>query len=1037
MERLVYDQCLKHPDDPAVIDQGLTLTYSALLAESLDLRNNLCKCANNLPPDEPVGTIFGPGLKQIVSQFAVLLAGGTCVPLEPTLPETRITDLLHDVGTKRIIIEKESAYRGKDFEHVYIGEIGKQRGSRNTGDLGIDLHKRDSTARRSHILFTSGSTGKPKPVQITSGAIIHLASKTPATPLRREDRVAEFNNPGFDLSLFEIWATLLAGATIVPVPKRVVTDAKRLEEFLHDPRYRVTVMFITAALIEVLVSVAPAAFQGLRHVLSGGDVAPVKAMRAILDYGAPEKLWNTYGPTECVTLTTMREVTRDEVDRGRIGIGNAVGEMEVYLVDLEDDTDLKVISQSGKVGEICIAGPQQTPGYLNAESKNERSFISLERSKLGKSTGDVGTRVRLYRTGDLAEWRPDGWQLDFVGRLDNQVKHKGFRVHLGEIEKTLLTHEQVKCVVVVQRPSSTPLGQASLIGFILPEKDATLDVGQLNRFLAEKLPSHMVPSEIIVLEEFPLTLNGKFDRKGLLYRYTASRERAEEKDDSPVKSDSDAKSAIKSLWKEILNAPSIDDDADFLALGATSLQSAKLIASIRKRLDVLISMQDLYKNSSLPDLLTLIDKCKSFRAEDVADESEIWTRDMNLVDDIQVVKDTHPIPDWQADDEGRVLITGVTGFVGAFFLNHLLHNSKVKQVACLSRAKGSSTVLQRIQGALERYDIWPDDPKLTDKILPLQGDIAEDKFGMGERLFDWLSNWASAIFHLGAKVNFTETYDQHFSANVIGTRNIIALAASGRRKPLFYISTIDVWGGPARYVLGTEMLYEEDPLEPHVQSVRFDLGYAQSQYTAEGMVRRMREKGLPTMIFRPGFIVGHSETGSSNPDDFMSRLIAGSIQMGRWPKLIQCLEYVCVDYIVEAAMHIASSNKNLGRSYHLLSPDRAISLTMEGTCDIINEAGYGPLESIDYWEWAEQASQKQRPSGPIAPLMPMVEEKVRGEETRWQVSQDTPKYDSSNTIAAIRDRPDIQYKPLDAQILNGFIDFWNRKGFYDLKKNVS
>ncbi|KAL4877806.1 NRPS-like enzyme [Aspergillus karnatakaensis] len=965
---------------------------------------------SNSPPHEPVGIILGPGIEQIISQFAVLLAGGTCVPLEPSLPETRITDLLHDIDTKKIIIEKGSSYQSKDFEHVYVGETEPQESQPST-EAPSDLSKRakPTTTRRTHILFTSGSTGKPKPVQITSAAIIHLATRTPATPLRRADRVAEFNNPGFDLSLFEIWATLLAGATIVPIPKRVVTDVKQLEAFLHDARNQVSVMFITAALIEVLVSVAPSVFRGLRHVLSGGDVAPVKAMRTVLDRGPPGRLWNTYGSTECVTLTTMREVTGEEVtgeevtgeevtgeevtgeevERGRIGIGSPLGDMEVYLVESEneDGDGLRVVTASGEVGEICIAGPQQTPGYLNEQGKNQQSFVTLERSRLRDCSRDGGERVRLYRTGDLAEWRAGGTELDFVGRIDNQVKHKGFRVHLGEIEKTLLTHEQVKSAVVVQRPSSSPLGQAALVAFMIPETNVSVDVSQVNEMLAESLPSHMVPSEFIVKDEFPLTLNGKFDRKELLNQHVAARDdpkRSEDTSPAEGKSNTNAKSEIKNLWKEILNAPSIEDDADFLALGATSLQSAKLITSIRKRLN---------------DLLQLIDKYKTSKTEDIVDDSETWTRDMDLVNDIDVASEieSHPIPEWQGEDEGRVFTTGVTGFVGAFFLSHLLHNPRVKQVACLSHAKGSSPALQRIQEALERYDIWPDDPKLTNKIVPLEGDIAADKFDIGDQ-FTWLSTWASAIFHLGAKVNFTETYDQHFSANVIGTRNILALAAAGRPKPLFYMSTIDVWGGPAQYVLGTEKLYEEDPLEPHVQSVRFDLGYAQSQYTAEGMVRRMRAKGLSRAVSR----------------------------WGKWPRLVQCFEYVCVDYIVEAAMHIASSNKNLGRSYHLLSPDRAISMTMEGTYGLINEAGYGPLESIDYWEWTEQASEKQRP-----------EERVRGGETRWQVSQHTPLYDSSNALGAIRDRPDIRYKPLDAQILKRFIEFWNRKGFYDLKSRAA
>jgi amino acid adenylation domain-containing protein/thioester reductase-like protein len=1026
MEGLVYDQCLKHPDDAAIIDEEHTLTYSMLLAESLHIMHNIGKYDGELAPEEPVGIILGAGTKQIISQFAVLLIGGTCVPIEPTLPEKRITDLLHSVGVKRIVIEEDGPYCSKEFGHLYISDVEER--STIDGDYRFDFSDRDEGTHRSHILFTSGSTGKPKPVQITARGILHLATRTPATPLRPSDRVAEFNNPGFDLSLFEIWATLLAGATIVVVPKHIVTDPKRLEGFLKDPEHQVSVIFMTAALFEVIGLNSPTAFQGLRHVLTGGDVANMKAIRAVLENGPPEHLWNTYGPTECVTLTTMCEVTPDEANKERIGIGKPVGDMRICLVD--PDKELEIINESGKVGEICIAGPQQSPGYLNEQPKNDKSFINLDRNKLQRNW-DGGGSVRLYRTGDLAEWRAFSGELDFVGRVDNQIKHKGFRIHPGEIAMTIVSYKQVKSAVVVQRPSSTPHGSPSLVAFIITETNMSVGVDQLKQFLAERLPSYMVPDEIIVLDKFPLTSNGKVDRKGLIDQHTLPQKSTQKTDISPSQSgDGHALSVIRSLWREILNVPKIDDDGDFFALGGTSLQSAKLITLIHERLDVLISMQELYENSSLPGLLKLIHEFKSSTATEAPDDSAVWTGEMKLVDDINLVDDIETVPDWLSEDEGHVFMTGATGFVGAFFLSHLLHHPRVKQVACLARGKDSLTLAERIQKGLERYDLWPSNSKLTEKIVPLEGDITDDKLGLGEQ-FSWLSNWASVIFHLGAKVNFTETYRQHYSANVIGTRNVLRLAASGRRKPFHYMSTIDAWGGTTGYLLRTRVLKEEDPLEPHVQSVRFDIGYAQSQYTAEGMVRRMRDKGLPIIIYRPGFIIGHSRTGASNPDDFMSRLIVGCIQIGMFPKLIQRLEYVTVDYVVEAAMHIASSNENLGRSYHLLAPDRSLSVTMEDTCRIINQAGY-PVELIDYWTWAKHVARKQRPNGPLAPLMPMIEEKVLGEQTRWQLSQFTPKYDSSNAVGALRARADIHFKPLDVQLLKGYIDFWNRKGFYNV-----
>ncbi|KAK1143679.1 putative PKS/NRPS-like protein biosynthetic cluster, partial [Aspergillus melleus] len=206
------------------------------------------------------------------------------------------------------------------------------------------------------------------------------------------------------------------------------------------------------------------------------------------------------------------------------------------------------------------------------------------------------------------------------------------------------------------------------------------------------------------------------------------------------------------------------------------------------------------------------------------------------------------------------------------------------------------------------------------KLLVFEGNLSEDHLGLDLELFIWLSNWASVVFHLGAKINYCESYREHRDANVLGTRNALQLAASGRHKSFHYLSSIDTWGSTG-FILRTQELHEDEPLQLHIQGLRYDIGYAQSQWTAEAMVRRMRDRGLPTAIYRPGFTIGHSQTGAGNPDDFVPRVIVGSIQLGLFPRLDQRLEYVPVDYAIPAMLHIASSNANLNHSYSLVAPE--------------------------------------------------------------------------------------------------------------------
>ncbi|CAG8908165.1 unnamed protein product [Penicillium egyptiacum] len=326
------------------------------------------------------------------------------------------------------------------------------------------------------------------------------------------------------------------------------------------------------------------------------------------------------------------------------------------------------------------------------------------------------------------------------------------------------------------------------------------------------------------------------------------------------------------------------------------------------------------------------------------DIQSVVRRDVDLVDDIELV------PQGEANTEGRVFITDVTGFAGAHLLHRLMQRPSVKQIARLARRKKGLSAVTRIQQTLKRYDLWPSAFDQTQKLLVLEGDLADHELGLGTEKFTWLANWASYI------------------SNVKGTCNALRLASAGRRKAFRYMSSIDAWG-PTGGVLGTKELYEDEPLERHIDCLRYDLGYSQSQWTAEAM---------------PGFIVGDSKTGTNNPDNFFPRLLVGCIQLGAFPRIDQRLEYVTVGYIIDSLMHIASDNNNLGKSYSLLSPDVRQSVDVEGTCAMLNKAGYD-VKLVYYEEWVEQLS-KMPEDGPLAPLMPMFQEKVLGRLTRCEAS---------------------------------------------------
>jgi amino acid adenylation domain-containing protein/thioester reductase-like protein len=1015
MENKIISWRNTSPEAIAVVEGARSISYGELVKSAKAIARFLQE--RGVRHGEAVGILFDVDHRQVLAQLAILFTGGTCVPISPTAPFHRISSMLSDANARYIICDESSTFSAEGITLLHLSDAPASELSTHATDTCSSW----SESYRTHILYTSGSTGKPKGVQISNSAIMHLATSTPVTPLNPDDRVAAFNDPGFDLSLFEVWVTLLSGATIIIVPKVIVLDSTALKSYLE--RQRISIMIMPAALFSIVAKSSPDTFHCLRHLLTAGDVANKTAMRAVLEHSPPQHLWNTYGPTECTTLVTMQEVGLKETLRERIGIGHAVGQMKIVLMDQSQ----QVIYGTKQRGEICIAGPQQTRGYLSQQPHDESKFIELDTPALNgaighRQNGCGDPRSRYYRTGDVAEWRDDGGGLDFIGRRDNQLKHGSFRVELEEIERNLLESELVQSVIVVNRPAPDSAGVAVLVAFVVPYDKATTKSQDLVLFARSTLPHYMVPDRFELVEHLAVDSRGKIDRRA----FSESLPEAGPNISSTMLTNgndsvSSTRATLKAVWEHILGVSPVNGDDDFMALGATSLQNAALIASIKKQLGRLISMHDLYCHSRFASLLHFLESdAESITAPNDADK---WIKDVDMVDAIEET------PNWEDPDEGKIFLTGATGFVGAFLLDELLRHPNVKQVACLVRGKTVAEAARRLQVNMRKYDLWPDDFAFTTRIMVLPGDITCRDFGLGSAKFDWLANWSSAIFHLAAKINFCDSYHEHYDTNILGTRNMLRLAARGRRKTFHYVSSIDTWGQTG-YFLGTKRVLEDEPLGPHIQGVRYDVGYSQSQWTAEGMVRRMRDRGFPIIIYRPGFIIGHSVTGASNPDDLVSRLISSCIKLGAWLKIDLDPAYVTVDYVVKAILHISRSTTNIGKSYCLVAPQIEESVSVNKTCSLICQAGY-KVELTNYPDWIAQLSEKILPDDPLAPVMPLLEEKVLGNFTRLEVSQHSPIYDSRNAMNALAGSG-IHYVTLSSDIIKRYIAFWNKKRFYSI-----
>ncbi|KAJ5629358.1 hypothetical protein N7528_003015 [Penicillium herquei] len=429
------------------------------------------------------------------------------------------------------------------------------------------------------------------------------------------------------------------------------------------------------------------------------------------------------------------------------------------------------------------------------------------------------------------------------------------------------SNDSVQAAACVHQKIEDGLGSDVLTGFVVPQKDAAIRPETIIEWMQERYPYYMVPDQIQFISEIPLNSRDRLD---------------------------DQQSIITEMFKGVLGVCHLEPDHKLSSLGLSSLQTARFLGLIRQQTGVSLSMRDLYANPTIDSLADRLNQSKEMNYGPI--EVLKLEADSHLADEISYIADgIQLIPDWLC--EGSVFLTGATGFIGANLLSRLLSMPRMNKIACLVRGNKTCSPIARIQNTLKKYELWTDKTsEYLNKLIILDGDITKNRLGLSEQDYQWLIGWAPAIFHSAAKVNWCDTYSGHFAPNVLGTKSILQVAASGRRKTLHYISTIDVWAVTG-LILGTEVVPEEGPLKIHLASLPFDTGYAQSQWVADEMVQRVREKGLPVIICRPGFLVGDSKTGAGNPDDFFSRMIIGCIQLGYWPELLfQNHAYVTVDY---------------------------------------------------------------------------------------------------------------------------------------------
>jgi len=590
IDQLVEEQANKNPDGIAVGFEEALITYKTLNRQAGILAARLRR--KGIREERVVAVPAISSLETIISILAILKAGGTYMPVGDDLPGER----------KRYMINQT---RAETFLALSLNEPFE------SFKPGNQPHN------AAYILFTSGSTGRPKAVVVEHRGVVRLVKDTDYIRFKcssgsgKADRVLQVGALDFDASTFEIWGALLNGLSLFLADRQKVLAAAVLKRTIET--YDISVMLMTTPLFHQVCQAEIEVFRRLRHLLVGGDVLSPLHLGSVKKRFPYLAITNAYGPTENTVISTSFSIPGIFTgNMQNIPIGKPIANSTAYILDRHDR-----LVPVGVTGELCVGGDGLARGYLNdPELTAERFCLRRPGGRFLKKLPPWTPRKnffsvysvssvakKIYKTGDLARWLPGG-NIQFLGRSDQQVKIRGYRIELGEIENHLLSHDEIKEVVVLAKG----VGDKYLCAYIVPASPGAFGNGasaaeKISRYLSTGLPAYMIPSSIIPLEKIPLTVSGKVDRKALpepeavsISAYTGPRDEIEKK--------------LALLWSEILlggqGYSTIGIDDNFFHLGGHSLKAALLVSGIHKELKAQLPLAEIFKFPTIRQLAAVI-----------------------------------------------------------------------------------------------------------------------------------------------------------------------------------------------------------------------------------------------------------------------------------------------------------------------------------------------------------------------------------------------------------------------------------------------
>ncbi|HTF98322.1 MAG TPA: amino acid adenylation domain-containing protein [Cellvibrio sp.] len=885
----IYQQVQIQPDAIALQYENHLLSYQQLAEQSANLAMLIAD--KGVLPDSVIALVLPRSESAIAAALACWLLDCCFVFLDPEAPQER-NALIIDNAQPALIISEYMAPISGSLKQVTLQQLQKNGAGLSREKIHqlwqrVTQNTLAQLAAPAYLIYTSGSTGTPKGVIIGHTALAEfVASNKDSYNIQAHDRVLQFAPLHFDACIEEIFVTLSQGARLV------LRNSSMLESmpiFLQQcAQWKISLLDLpTAFWHELAFACKHLSLQlpdSLRAIIIGGEAVITERVEQWRScFGDNVALFNTYGPSEATVIATCVNLCSSEQIQNpqSVSIGTPLSGRAIAIVD----ENLQILP-NGDEGELLLTGLDSlegglAQGYLHLEEKTAQAFIALDLPWLEKPT-------RAYRTGDRVKINSHK-HIEFIGRLDDQIKISGYRIDPLEVEAALMKLEGVReaAVVAVANAQNDKVLIAHVVSDLSAdnegnnEKSTSENIQQWRAQLNSLLPAPMLPSAVLYHRQLPKNSSGKIDRKELQRQ---SRELNQDKTKNTQKL-SEQQQIIMAIWQEVLGQNSICIDDDFFALGGQSLQCIQVANRLSAKLQREIPVAWLFQHPSINALDKLLNESTNGNAALESNSAHVqMTRDCEaFANQLPVAgrKQSNPVT-----RNPCILLSGATGFVGAQLLAQLVKTGH--KIICLVRASNEAAAKDRLLQALANQSLWNctgnvennvgDLPKLPDNIHIQLADLEQPTLGLSTELFLQLANAVDVVIHNAANTSVMRDYQSLRAANALSTGELLQLA-SIQKVPFHLISTVAL----ADYDQHTRRLVLPEDFVPQHNYLRD--GYQQSKWVAEQMTAIAKEKGYAVNVYRLARVTGDLDSAYVNKKDLVWNILQAGLPIGLLPDL--------------------------------------------------------------------------------------------------------------------------------------------------------